>query len=200
VPAEGDKVGIALVDNRFRTVPLEAAGRDDRSIEYAAQLASRDRWESVGAQFRSDDARFDQMQISETEAVELCDGMAEQGVRVAVRHRAEAAARSEPDADAIGAPHRCDGVGDFEQQARSVLDRSAIAVAAFVRTVLQELIDQIAVGAVDFDAIEARRLGADRTLAELLDDLPDLRNLECAARRRLDPAFFGEDEILDRNG
>ncbi len=52
------------------------------------------------------------------------------------------------------------GVDDLEREAQAVLDRAAVDVGALVRAVAQELVDQIAVGAVDLDAVEARALGA----------------------------------------
>jgi hypothetical protein len=47
-------------------------------------------------------------------------------------------------------------------QARAVLDRAAVGVGALVASVLQELVEQIAVGAVDLDAVDTP-LGLDRT-------------------------------------
>ena len=57
------------------------------------------------------------------------------------------------------APHRDGGIGDLEHQPGTVLDRAAVFIGPMVRAVLQELVEQIAVGAVDLDAVEAGRLG-----------------------------------------
>jgi hypothetical protein len=81
-----------------------------------------------------------------------------------------------------------------------VISSSSRVRFSLVGAVLQELVDQIAVGAVDFDAVEAGGLGANRALTELLDDLLDLVDLKRAGWRCLDPAIPGENEILDRNG
>ena len=83
------------------------------------------------------------------------------------------AARRQVHADPARAPHRDHGVGHFQHQARAVFDRAAVAVGALVAAVLQELVEQIAVGAMDLDAVEAGRLGVLRALAEGLDDRRD---------------------------
>ena len=51
------------------------------------------------------------------------------------------------------------GVGDFQHQPGPLLDGAAIGVGAMVRDVLQELVEQVAVGAMDFDAVETGGLG-----------------------------------------
>ena len=50
-----------------------------------------------------------------------------------------------------------DGLEHLASQAKPVLDRAAIIVVAQIGAVAQELVDQIAVGAVDLDAVEAGR-------------------------------------------
>ena len=58
-----------------------------------------------------------------------------------------------------------DGFQDFEHQTRAVLDRAAIGTGALVGAVAQEFVEQIAVGAVDFHAVEAGGLGILRRLS-----------------------------------
>ena len=65
------------------------------------------------------------------------------------------AARREMHADPARPPDGDDGVRHFEHEPGAVLDRAAIAVVALVAAVLQELVEQIAVRAVDLDAVEA---------------------------------------------
>jgi hypothetical protein len=76
-------------------------------------------------------------------------------------------------ADAVRAPHVDAGVGHFQHQARAVFDRAAVGVGALVGAVLQELVEQVAVGAVDLDAVEAGQLGVFRALAVGRDDARD---------------------------
>lgn len=68
-----------------------------------------------------------------------------------------------------------DGLGDLEGEARPVLDRTAVLVRPLVRDVLQELVDEVAVGAVDLDAVEAgfvhRVRGSGRVPLNVLLDL-----------------------------
>ena len=56
----------------------------------------------------------------------------------------------------IASPTAC---STSRHEAQPVVDRAAIFVVAEVGAVAQELVDQIAVGAVDLDAVEP---GADR--------------------------------------
>jgi len=46
------------------------------------------------------------------------------------------------------------GFGDFQPEARAVLDAAAVAVGALVRDVLGELINEVAIGAVNLDPVE----------------------------------------------
>ena len=80
------------------------------------------------------------------------------------------AARGEMHADAAGAPHRDHSVRHFEHEARAVLDRAAVAVGSLVAAVLQELVQKVAVRAVNLDAVEARCLGVLCAPAKGLDD------------------------------
>jgi len=47
------------------------------------------------------------------------------------------------------------GVGDLGQEAEAVLDQATVTIGPVVGVVAQELVDQAAIGAVDFDAVEA---------------------------------------------
>ena len=84
------------------------------------------------------------------------------------------AARRKVDADASGAPDADGGVGDFEQQPRTILNSAAVSIRSLVRGVLQELIEQVAVGAVNLHAVEAGDPGVLRASAKGLDDAGDL--------------------------
>jgi len=59
-------------------------------------------------------------------------------------------------ADAAGAEDGDGGVGALEHEAGAVLDGAAVLVGAVVRAVLEKLVEEIAVGSVKFDAVEAR--------------------------------------------
>jgi hypothetical protein len=65
--------------------------------------------------------------------------------------------RRQADADAAAA-HRLGHVAHhLQQQAGAVLDRAAVVVGAPVGAALEELVEQVAVGAVHLDAVELRR-------------------------------------------
>ena len=83
----------------------------------------------------------------------------------------------EPDGDAIAdrGPHRRQ---HLDAEAHSVVEVAAVLVGAAVALRRQELVDQVAVGAVDLDAVESAGGGVGGRLREVLDDLGDLVALE----------------------
>ncbi|MCY1521783.1 hypothetical protein D9M68_566100 [compost metagenome] len=78
----------------------------------------------------------------------------ERGGGVRIAHAVDLAAWRQVHADPARPPDRHAGIHRFQQQARAVLNRAAIGVGAQVGAVLQELVQQVAVGGVHFHAIE----------------------------------------------
>ena len=73
-------------------------------------------------------------------------------------------ARRQMHADAIRAPHFGHGIGHFQHQPGALFAGAAIGVGAMIGAVLQELVEQIAIGAVNLHAVKAGRLGVLRAL------------------------------------
>jgi hypothetical protein len=86
-------------------------------------------------------------------------------------------------ADAAWSPYGYGGVRDLEQEARAILDWAAVVVVAVIGAVLQKLVEEITIGAMQLHAIEASELGVLRTTGEGGDDL---RNLATRERSRRD--------------
>ena len=108
--------------------------------------------------------------------------MAERGRGIAVGEIVEGIHRREPDADPACPQHLGGGIGHLEQQTRAVLHRPSIGILPPVRRIPQELVEQIAVGAMQLDPVEPRGLGVDRRAAEIGDDAGDLVELQGPGR------------------
>lgn len=67
----------------------------------------------------------------------------------------ERAPRRDAVADTVGADSLDAGIRDFESKSCPVFDASTVCVGAVVGDVLEELVGQIAVGAVDLDTVKA---------------------------------------------
>lgn len=126
------------------------------------------------------------MQIGEPELVQRLDGVAVERHRIGLAATIGDAVGRQPDADAVGAPNLGHRLRHLQQEADAVLDRAAILIGPHIALRLQELLDQIAVGAVDLDAVEA---GGERVLRALpvsLDHQRDLGGLQRPRRLVLD--------------
>ena len=101
-----------------------------------------------------------------------------------------AAHRRKPHADARRAEDRRVRVDDLEQEAHAVLDRvetdAAPRVGARVEAAGEELVDEVRVGRMDFDAVESGGLGARRGVGVVGDDARQFVRLERARHARLD--------------
>lgn len=92
--------------------------------------------------------------------------------------------------------------------AQAVLQRAAVLVVARIGLGVDELVDQVAVGAVELDPVEAGVEGVACGLGIVGDDLPDFLHCQCARRRVLDhlaaaglrSAALGIDEDLHAFG
>src|ERR1700722_3816036 len=152
--AERDEAGDAVGDGGLRRVGLEAAGRNDRTLEDLAQLLRGHGLRAFGDQVPTLDPGLDDMEIGELEVVEPLRNIAEEGPRIAVRHPVEGAAGRKADTHPIGAPDEDQRLRGFEKQPRPVLDGAAVAVGPLVAVVLQELVDQVAIGGHELDTVE----------------------------------------------
>ena len=105
-------------------------------------------------------------------------------------------------ADATWAPHVDSCIGHFQQQPRTVFQRAAVLVGTLVGAALQELVQQVAIGAVDFHAVETGGLGILGSAAVGLDDVGDLFGFQGARGRVLAQRAHQADVAfgLDRAG
>src|ERR1700691_2189865 len=101
---------------------------------------------------------IDEVNVKDSEFAELLGEIGVVGFhRRMMRHVIEHAIRRQSDADSVlanGIRYRLD---DFESEARPALDRAAISVGTLVGGRPDELLKQIAIGAVQFDAVKTRR-------------------------------------------
>ncbi|MNN54553.1 hypothetical protein D3C81_1693760 [compost metagenome] len=116
------------------------------------------------------------MQIGQVEPVELLNQVTVGRHDVAVGRRVTRIGCHwrKADANPVTAPDRNYGFGDFKRQSSPVLDRTAIAVSALIGGIAQKLVEQIAVGRMDFHTIKTGSLCIFCRMPVLLDDPRDL--------------------------
>ena len=106
--------------------------------------------------------------------------MVEQRLRVAIGDVVGRRHRRNADAGSFGPGDSRDHLRYFEHQLCAVLDRAAIGIGTLVGAVLGELIEQIAVGAMDFDTVETGRNRIRGAAFEVFDDAGNFRQFERA--------------------
>ena len=114
-----------------------------------------------------------EVEIGEGEVVEAMDEPGGEADGIAVGHAVVAVERGDAEADAIGAPDPDGGFEDFEDEPGAVLDGAAIGTGAVVGAIAEEFIQEIAIGAMDLDAIEACGEGIAGGAVEAGDDAGD---------------------------
>ncbi len=140
-----------------------------------------------------------QIEEGDAAALELLRHVFHQGARVGVDHVVERHQGRDAQADAVGAEHFDGGIHHLKQQARAVFQRTAVLIGAIADAVAQELVEQIAVGAVHLHRIEAGIAGILGGGAEQLDDAGQLADFETARRRVVVLALQGLDlAVADR--
>src|SRR5690606_24364770 len=82
--------------------------------------------------------------------------------------------------DAPCTPDARAGIHDLEQEPRAILDAATVIVLTAVCAVLQELIDQVPVGGVNFNAVEARVTSMARRVGEILNNMGDFFRMQRA--------------------
>ena len=140
------------------------------------------------------------MDIAEVSRAELLDQIEEDRFGVAVHGVIERADRREPYADAAPVPNLQNRVGDFKGKTGPVLDRLAIVIGALVHPIFQKLIYEIAVRAVNLDAVESRPFGVFRRSLIVGDDAGDVLHTQSARFRSIGETRFDEGFRLRRDG
>ncbi|MNX86211.1 hypothetical protein D3C86_1180850 [compost metagenome] len=145
--AERDQVCIAGLKDRVGRFTRETARRDQGALVVLADELGRHRILVTALVFGdTQDARLDQVQIGEVQLVQLACDIGEQANGVAVGHVAEIAARPQTHRHPIAAPDGDHRLYRFEQEPAAVLERATVDIRTFVAAVLEELIEQVAVG------------------------------------------------------
>ena len=173
-----DQVGGVGLEHLVRQIEIIAVVGDIGAAKALAQACIVERRDIARAAGRA----FDDVDVGQLQRVEPIDDVIEQRLRIAVGDIVGGRHRRDADAGALGAGYRGHHLGHFQHQLGAVLDRSAIGIGALVGAVLGELIEQIAVGAVDLDAVET---GGQRILGAALEILDDPRNFRKLQRARL---------------
>ncbi len=149
-----------------------AAGEDERSLEFLAESILDRLWHGGRAHRRV----IDEVNVEQTQAVERAREISIVRLHLRIgRQIVEGTVRRQADADFFLADCRNRRRGDFEPKARPVLDRPTIRVGTLVRGWANELLDEVAVGAVQLDAIEASGHGVLGCLDILADGGLDVR-------------------------
>jgi len=202
---------VAGVNALLGRLQRRRAGEAGRQDDGAAELLG-DRLAERGLRPLGD------VQVGQAERDEPVDERGVGRLDLGLGHVVERAAGRDADPDAVGADRLGDRRGDLDDEAGAGLRRAAVAVGALVGAVGQELVQQVAVRAVQLDPVQTGLDGAAGGVDELRDDprqlvggqlarhlegLHALRGEHLAGRRdrrRRDGALAGDRGVADATG
>jgi len=106
--------------------------------------------------------------------------------------------RCQSDADTLRADRVDHGVDRFEYDTRAVLDGPAVLIGSIIQDRVEELLEQIAICGMKFDAVKVRIASIARAANEILDDTCHLAGFESARHAGFD--HFGRAIVQEHEG
>src|SRR6266478_6490122 len=156
MPSEGDQIRIALSNSSLGSVRFKTPRRNNLSRENLSQPRGRNVSLALGDQHVPFDAWFDDVQVSESKAVQLLCDVVKQRDWIAVRYSIPSSAGRDAHRDTVAAPYRNQCFHHLKQEAGSIFDRTTIHIGSLVDAILQKLIGQVAVTRVKLNAVKTR--------------------------------------------
>jgi hypothetical protein len=128
---------------------------------------------------------FNAVKVGQSKLSKLFREIVISGLRVTIQRCVTCGSRGrrESHAHAAWPPQLRDSGDDLNGKSRAVLDRPSILVGALVRTVAYELLKQIAVRRMYFDAIKSGIFRPARCVSVVVDDTRNLGSFERAWHR-----------------
>jgi hypothetical protein len=160
MPSEGDQIRIALLNSSLGSIRFKTPRRNSLSRENLSQPRGRNVPLALGDQHVPFDVWFDDVQVSESKAVQLLCDVVKQRDRIVVRYPIPSSAGRDAHRDMVAAPHRNQCFNHLKREAGSIFDRTSVHIGSLVDTVLQKLIWQVAVTRVKLSAIKTGGLCA----------------------------------------
>src|SRR5271170_6322486 len=135
---ESNQVGIAVLDDFLSRSGFKATSCNDFSFEYLSKPRRRNCILTLCRDYVSSYPRLDDVQIGQTELIQFVCDIVEQCVWITIGHAIPPAARRDADGHAITAPHRNQCFHHLKQEARPILERTAINIGSLVDAILQK--------------------------------------------------------------
>src|SRR5713226_1990817 len=189
MPSEGDQIRIAHCNSSLGGVRFKTPSRNNLSRENLSQPRGCNVPLALGDQHVSFDARFDDVQVSESKVVQLLCYVVKQRDRITIRYPIPSSAGGDAHRDTVAAPYRNHCFNHLKQEAGSIFDRTPIHIGSLVNAILQKLIGQVTVTRVKLYAVKTRGSCAFGGFAITLDNVRDFSDFKRAVRRRLQPTM-----------
>ncbi len=136
--------------------------------------------------------------VSQVERSQVLDDVGEERLGLGIVHVIGGRDWRQADAGLAAAHSVCHGAGDFQREAGAVFDAAAVVVGALVAAAFHELVEQVAVGAVDLDAVKAGCL--DRVARRCRKGMHDAGDFADVERARLGGFDKSRHAAVDQHG